>query len=52
MKYADLDGHSLGIAESILEGETAYQRIRRDAKVFLPLYDPEVLEQYPGGIVG
>ena len=52
MKYANIDGHPLGIAESMLEGETAYQRIRRDAKVFLPLYDPEVLERYPGGIVG
>lgn len=52
MKYGNIDGHPLGIAESILEGKVAYRRIRREAKIFLPLYDPEVLERYPGGIVG
>ena len=51
MKYANLDGHPLGIAESILEGEVAYRRILREAKIFLPLYDPEALDRYPGGIV-
>ncbi|HET9100358.1 MAG TPA: hypothetical protein VFN62_08200 [Acidobacteriaceae bacterium] len=51
MKYANLDRHPLGIAESILEGEVAYRRIRQGAKIFLPLYDPEVLDRYPGGIV-
>ena len=51
MKYGNIDGHPLGIAESILEGEVAYRRIRREASIFLPLYEPEVLDRYPGGTV-
>lgn len=49
--YGNVAGHPLGIAESILEGEAAYRRIRKEASIFLPLYDPEVLERYPRGIV-
>ena len=51
MKYENVAGHPLGIAESIQEGQTAYKRIRDEANIFLPLYDPEVLVRYPGGIV-
>jgi glyoxylase-like metal-dependent hydrolase (beta-lactamase superfamily II) len=50
-KYGNLDGHPLGIGESIEEGYEAYKRIRRDIQHFLPLYDPEVLVRYPGGVV-
>jgi glyoxylase-like metal-dependent hydrolase (beta-lactamase superfamily II) len=50
MKYENVAGHPLGIAESLLEGSTAYQRIRKEASIFLPLYDPEVLVRYPNGI--
>jgi glyoxylase-like metal-dependent hydrolase (beta-lactamase superfamily II) len=52
MKYANVKGHPLGIAESIMEGETAYRRIRKEASIFLPLYDPEVLQRYPDGRIG
>jgi hypothetical protein len=31
-------------------GVTAYKRIRQEASIFLPLYDPEVLIRYPSGI--
>jgi glyoxylase-like metal-dependent hydrolase (beta-lactamase superfamily II) len=50
-KYGNLDGHPLGIGESIEEGYRAYTRIRKEIQHFLPLYDPEVLERYPGGLV-
>lgn len=50
MKYANLAGPPLGIAESLLEASTAYKRINREASIFLPLYDPEVLLRYPNGI--
>jgi hypothetical protein len=50
-KYENLDGHPLGIAESILEGEAAYRRIRKEAQIFLPLYDPAVFERFPSGLV-
>jgi glyoxylase-like metal-dependent hydrolase (beta-lactamase superfamily II) len=50
-KYGNLEGHPLGIGESVEEGYYAYTRIRRDIQHFLPLYDPEVLARYPGGVV-
>jgi hypothetical protein len=50
MKYDNVARHPLGIAESLLEGATAYKRIRQEASIFLPLYDPEVLVRYPSGI--
>jgi len=50
MKYENVGGHPLGIAESLLEGATAYKRIRQEASIFLSLYGPEVLVRYPSGI--
>jgi glyoxylase-like metal-dependent hydrolase (beta-lactamase superfamily II) len=50
-KYGNLDGRPLGIGESLEEGYNAYKRIRKEIQHFLPLYDPEVLERYPGGVV-
>jgi hypothetical protein len=48
-KYENLDGHPLGIAESIIEGEKTYHRIRKEAAIFLPLYDPAIQTRYPSG---
>jgi glyoxylase-like metal-dependent hydrolase (beta-lactamase superfamily II) len=42
--------HPLGIGESLEECHFEYERFRR-ADVFLPLYDPEVLDRHPGGRV-
>jgi hypothetical protein len=42
--------HPLGILESMAECHLAYQRFQR-ADIFVPLYDPVVLERYPGGKV-
>lgn len=50
-KYRNLEGHPLGIGESLEEGYRAYLRIRRDSQRFIPLYDPEVLIKYPDGVV-
>jgi hypothetical protein len=50
-KYGNLDGHPLGIGESLAEGDRAYRRIRAEAAHFIPLYDPEVLRRYPNGEV-
>jgi glyoxylase-like metal-dependent hydrolase (beta-lactamase superfamily II) len=50
-KYGNLDGHPLGISESLAEGSAAYSRIRREAAHVVPLYDPEVLDRYPGGLI-
>ena len=41
----------LGINESMEEALVAYDRIRREADILLPLYDPRVFERHPGGRV-
>ena len=48
-KYENIEGHPLGIAESIIEGEKAYSRIRKESAIFLPLYDPAIQTRYPRG---
>ncbi len=50
-KYGNLIGHPLGIGESLAEGYAAYTRIQREVDHFIPLYDPDVLERYPDGII-
>jgi len=39
----------LGINESMYEALDAYERFRRDAQIFIPLYEQKVLERHPGG---
>ena len=43
--------HPIGINESMYEALDCYARVRRDADVVLPLYDPKNLERYPTGVV-
>lgn len=52
-KYANIEKmHPLGIMESLPECMAAYTRIRKEADRVIPLYDPEVLERFPGGKIG
>jgi len=39
----------LGIQESLEEFYLTCNRIKREAAIFIPLYDPEVLKRHPGG---
>ena len=51
-KYGNIeDNHPLGIMESLPECLAAYERIREEADVVIPLYDPEVLKRFPDGKV-
>jgi hypothetical protein len=43
--------HPIGINESMEEALVAYSRIKRDANILIPLYDPRVFERHPGGHV-
>lgn len=45
------EGVPLGIAESIIEAHAAYDYIRREAAVFVPLYEPDVQTRHPGGVI-
>ncbi len=51
-KYGNIERmHPLGIMESLPECMAAYHRIRKEADVVVPLYDPEVLKRFPDGKV-
>jgi glyoxylase-like metal-dependent hydrolase (beta-lactamase superfamily II) len=50
--YGNLERpHSLGILESMEECNIAYERIHRESEIVIPLYDPEALQRFPGGVV-
>ena len=49
-KYQNIEEmEPLGIQESLEEFHLACTRIKRQAEIFIPLYEPEVLKRYPGG---
>ncbi|MEM4311888.1 MAG: hypothetical protein QXX95_05810 [Nitrososphaerales archaeon] len=49
-KYKNIEENiPIGVMESFEEYVKAYDRIRREADILLPLYDPEVLSRYPNG---
>jgi glyoxylase-like metal-dependent hydrolase (beta-lactamase superfamily II) len=51
-KYDNIEKNiPLGIQESLEETMKAYDRIRREAKVLLPAYDPDVFKRHPGGVI-
>lgn len=43
--------HPIGICENIYEALAAHERVRETASHVVPLYDPQVFERYPDGIV-
>lgn len=42
----------LGINENMYEALEAYERIRQEADILVPMYDPRVLERHPNGKIG
>jgi len=51
-KYGNIEeNHPLGVNESLEEGRRIYERVRREADITIPLYDPEVLKRFPGGVI-
>ncbi len=50
--YGNLERpHPLGINENLYECLDAYARIRREADLVVPLYDPEVFRRHPNGLI-
>jgi hypothetical protein len=37
--------------ESMMEADATWARIRREAKIFASVYDPEVFVRHPGGVL-
>jgi glyoxylase-like metal-dependent hydrolase (beta-lactamase superfamily II) len=51
-KYGNIEqGHYLGVMESMMEADATWSRIRKEAKIFASIYDPEVFQRFPGGVV-
>jgi glyoxylase-like metal-dependent hydrolase (beta-lactamase superfamily II) len=51
-KYGNIEqGRYLGVMESMMEAEATWARIRKEASVFASIYDPEVFERHPGGVL-
>jgi len=49
-KYENIEKNiPIGVMESFEEFIKTYSRIRKEADILLPLYDPEVLKRYPDG---
>lgn len=49
-KYRNIEEmEPLGIQESLEEFHVTCHRIKREADIFIPLYEPEVLKRHPGG---
>jgi hypothetical protein len=46
------ENRMLGISESMYEALEAYERIRREADIIVPMYEPRVLVKHPGGRIG
>jgi glyoxylase-like metal-dependent hydrolase (beta-lactamase superfamily II) len=50
--YENLDRNvPIGWAENVHEIYAAYERVRQEADIVVPLYDPEVLRRFPGGLI-
>ncbi len=46
------ENRMLGISENMYEALKAYERIRKEADILVPMYDPRVLEDHPDGKIG
>jgi len=50
--YGNIENdHPIGIMENLEECKDTYNRIRNEANIIVPLYDPAVLNRYPNGCI-
>lgn len=51
-KYRNIEQMKpIGIAESMFEAAATYERIRREADIIVPPFDPELFRRHPGGLI-
>jgi hypothetical protein len=41
----------VGYVENLEEAFHTYERVRKQAKLVIPAFDPEIFERFPGGVV-
>jgi glyoxylase-like metal-dependent hydrolase (beta-lactamase superfamily II) len=51
-KYGNIEsGYYLGVMESMMEADATWKRVRKEGAIIASIYDPEVFQRYPGGIL-
>ena len=51
-KYGNIEqGHYLGVMESMMEADATWSRIRKEGRIVASIYDPEVFQRFPRGVV-
>lgn len=51
-KYGNLEqGRYLGVMESMMEADATWKRIRKESTISASIYDPELFNRHPGGIL-
>jgi glyoxylase-like metal-dependent hydrolase (beta-lactamase superfamily II) len=51
-KYGNIEsGRYLGVMENMMEAHATWARIRKEADLFASIYDPEVFQRHPGGVL-
>jgi glyoxylase-like metal-dependent hydrolase (beta-lactamase superfamily II) len=51
-KYGNIENNRyLGVMESMMEADATWKRIRKEADIYASIYDPEVFERHPGGVL-
>jgi glyoxylase-like metal-dependent hydrolase (beta-lactamase superfamily II) len=51
-KFGNVErNHYLGVMESMMEADATWKRLRAESDHLVSIYDPEIFERYPGGIV-
>jgi glyoxylase-like metal-dependent hydrolase (beta-lactamase superfamily II) len=51
-KYGNIEeGFYLGVMESMMEADSTWKRLRKEGDILASIYDPEVFNRHPGGIL-
>lgn len=51
-KYGNIEkGYYLGVMESMMEADATWRRIRKESQRIASIYDPEVFQRYPEGVL-
>jgi glyoxylase-like metal-dependent hydrolase (beta-lactamase superfamily II) len=51
-KYGNIEqNHYLGVMESMMEADSTWARIRKEADFIASIYDPEIFVRHPGGVL-
>jgi hypothetical protein len=51
-KFGNIErGLYLGVMESMMEADATWKRLRTESSHLLSIYDPEIFERYPGGVI-